>query len=124
MKKIIADTNFLVYCAQKKIDFFEYCELNGFSVIIPEEVLKEIEKLSSSSNALLKKDFKVVKDILSKEKFKKVSFGGRYADSAIIGFLRKNPSFFLATMDEALQKEVGKNILKIRGKQFELFLDG
>ena len=123
MKKVLVDTNFLVYCAKKRIDFFEYCELNGFSVLIPEEVLREIDNLVDSGKNSLRSDLEIVKKILSKEKYKKIFLGGRYADSAIINFLSKNPSFFLATMDEKLQKLVKSNILKIRGKNFELFLD-
>ncbi|AGK61532.1 putative proteins of PilT N-term/Vapc superfamily [Archaeoglobus sulfaticallidus PM70-1] len=42
------DTNFLIYCVKQKIDFVELLRDNGFnSIIIPESVLHELEKLVS-----------------------------------------------------------------------------
>jgi len=119
MKKVLVDTNFLVYCVKKKIDFFEFCQLNGFLVIIPLEILKEIDRLISSSKSSLANVLKSIKKIIEKEKYEAISIKGKYVDSGIINYLKKNPEIFLATMDEKLQKLVKNKIIKIRGKQIE-----
>jgi len=39
MAKAILDTNFILSCIDKKIDFFEAISFIGFNIIIPNEVL-------------------------------------------------------------------------------------
>jgi rRNA-processing protein FCF1 len=121
MKKVLVDTNFLVYCVNKKIDFFEFCQLNGVSIIIPFEVLMEINRLITSPKSALVNSLKVVKKIIEKEKYEEVSIKGKYVDSGIINYLKKNPEIFLATMDEKLQKLVKNKLVKIRGNRIEDF---
>ena len=37
MKQALLDTNFILSCIRKKIDFFEEIRLMGIKIIIPEE---------------------------------------------------------------------------------------
>ena len=119
MKKVLVDTNFLVVCVKKKIDFFEFCELNGFSIIIPHEVLREIDRLIVSGKSALANPLKAAKKIIEKEKYENISIKGKYVDSGIRNYLKKNPEVFLATIDEKLQKSVKNKLIKIRGNRIE-----
>ena len=48
MRIALLDTSFILTCVRNKIDFFEQLELNGFKIIIPEQVIKEIEAIKNS----------------------------------------------------------------------------
>lgn len=115
MKAVLLDSNFMIYCLDKKIDFFEYFKLNGFSVFIPKEVLNEIERLSKSSK--FKQKFINLKKLLEIEKWNLVEIGGRYADSEIRKYLKENPKTVLASMDEKLVKSVNNKSIQIKGNQ-------
>jgi rRNA-processing protein FCF1 len=119
MKKILVDTNFLIYCAKEKIDFFEYAKLEGLGVIIPEEVLSELSRLENTNQ---RKNVNVVKKILRVSEFEKISLKRTYVDRGIIEYLEDKKEIILATMDRDLQKKVKNPILSIREKvKFELF---
>ena len=70
MREILLDTNFLMHCVKQKIDFFEYAKLNGFEVLIPEEAIAELEKLTKSKKIEIEKTAKLVKKLISVNKFK------------------------------------------------------
>ena len=48
MKYAILDTNFILTCVKQKIDFFEDIKLMGFQIVIPKQVINEIEKIPKS----------------------------------------------------------------------------
>ena len=56
MKYAILDTNFILTCVKQKIDFFEDIKLMGFQIVIPKQVINEIEKVSSSKKKLHVRD--------------------------------------------------------------------
>ena len=122
MKKILTDTNFLIYCAKQKIDFFLYAKLNGFLVIIPKEVLDELEKLEKSKKITVGKNVRIAKKIINFNKFESIELGNSYVDDGIIKFLKNKPEIILATIDKMLQNKVKNPILLIRKKtQLEIF---
>lgn len=122
MRQILLDTNFLIHCVQQKIDFFEYAELNGFEVLIPEEGLVELEKLAHSKKVNIEKAAKLVQKLISKHEFNLVRINSVYVDRGIISYLKDKPKIILATLDRDLQNKVKNPILIIREKiKLELF---
>ncbi len=117
MKELLIDTNFLIYCVKQKIDLFEHALLNGFKVIVPDEVIRELEKFETGNKAGIARYAKLVKKILSISEFSRVSLGKTYVDKGLINYLKDKQEIILATLDEGLQKKVRNPIMIIRQKK-------
>ena len=107
MKQILLDTSFILTAVKNKIDFFAYLEEQGFQIIIPEEVIKELQGLKSQ----------LALKILEKNKFKKTSLKSKTTDKGIINFAKQNPQIIVATLDREIKKSVQNPKLIIRGKK-------
>lgn len=112
MKQVLLDTNFIVSCMKEKVDFFEEIPLMGISIIIPEQVIKELEKLH----------FKSALGLLEKSNFKKIALLGKNVDNAIINYAKKNPELIIATLDRGIKRRIRNPILMLRKKKkLEIF---
>jgi len=123
MKKIILDTNFLIYCAKQKIDYAnEISNLinEGQELVIPSQVLEELEKIEKSAKKY--SDKAAAKLAISLLKFNKVkvlqneknNLRKTYADKAILAIAKENA---VATTDKALARKLRKSsqIISIEG---------
>ncbi len=116
--RILLDTNFILSCIRKKIDFFE--ELMEHEILIPKQVIDEIKKISVSKKKLkFKEEARLALKILEKSKFKKIKLEDDYVDKGIRKFAQKNPNIVVATLDRDLKKKL-KRKLVIRGKKLEI----
>lgn len=106
-KQVLLDTNFILTCMKQKIDFFDYLEMEGYIIIIPEQVINELENLKKESALML----------LSKSKFKKIKLTGKNVDNAIIRYAGENPELIIATLDRAIQKKIKNRKMIIRNKK-------
>ncbi len=106
-RKVLLDTNFILTCIAQKIDFFEEFYLSGIKVIIPENVISELEKLKKT--AALK--------LLEKNEFKKISLQGKNVDNSIVKFARENPEIIIATLDKEMRKKIKNKKVTIRSKK-------
>jgi len=114
MKKVILDTNFILICVKEKIDFFEYFEMGGFKVLIPDKVLFELKRISLERKGGIRARAEFSLRFLESGKFEKIEVKGKYTDSAIVNYLKENPNVYLATIDGELKKKVRKNLFIIR----------
>jgi rRNA-processing protein FCF1 len=109
MKQVLLDTNFIITCMKQKIDFFEEITLIGIPIIIPEEVIGELEKLKQDQALrLLKKE---------QDKFSKIKLLGKNVDNAIINFASKNPETIIATLDREIKTKIKNRKMIIRDKK-------
>lgn len=118
MAKVLLDTNFILNCVRERFDFFEEILMMGHRIVIPKEVMAEIERLSRG--ARVKKDRDVADlslKILSVNDFDVISCPGKYVDKGIVNFLMENPEFILATYDKELKRKVSNRVLVLRGKK-------
>jgi uncharacterized protein len=106
MKQILLDTNFILTCMKNKIDFFDYLDLEGYSIIIPEQIINELEKLKQESALRL----------LEKNKFKKISLTGKIVDNSIINYARENPEIIIATLDREIKTKIKNRKMTIRNR--------
>jgi rRNA-processing protein FCF1 len=122
MAEIIVDTNFLITCVKQKIDFFEFAKLNGFKVIIPEQVITELSKIiSSKQKKSVRDNASLSLKMINLIPHKKINLETRYVDLGIINYLKKNPKTVVATLDREIQKKNSGNTLIIRGlKKLEI----
>lgn len=108
MIQILLDTNFIVSCVRNKIDFFE--ELIGYEILIPKQVISELERLGSpESNLGLA--------ILQKHEFKKIDIDNGHVDKRIIQYVKDKPEIIVATLDKEFQNKLKNRKLIIRGKK-------
>jgi rRNA-processing protein FCF1 len=118
MRKVILDTNFILTCIKQKIDFFEEIKLMGMQILIPRQVIEEIERIADSKKKLhFREDAKLSLRLFKKNIFKKIDLKKRYVDKALIKFAKENPEFIVATLDKELKKKIKNNKLVIREKK-------
>lgn len=106
-RKILLDTNFILTCVKQRIDFFEEFYLAGIKIIIPENVISELEKLKKT--AALK--------LLEKNVFEKITLQGKNVDNAIVKFAKENPDIIIATLDQEMRRKIKNKKVTIRSKK-------
>lgn len=111
MKQVILDTSFILTAVRQKIDFSHEFEMQGFQVLMPNLVLRELEGLAKKPEAAL------ALKIISKNKFKTVSVKGKTVDAAIINFAKDNPKIFVATLDREIKNKTKNPKIVIRQKK-------
>ena len=112
MKQAILDTSFILSCVKQKIDFFEDLELKGIKILIPNQVVDELEKLSEK-NSIAKLSLKILKT----RKFRKIDLKQKNVDNGIIDFAKENPEFLVATLDGVIKKKTKNSKIIIRVKK-------
>lgn len=106
MRKILLDTNFIITCMKNKIDFYEELCMEGYEIVIPDEVLDEIENLG----------YKDVLDFLKRKKFKKIKLDVKNVDNGIVKYAKENPDVVIATLDREIKGKIRNRKMVIRGK--------
>ena len=112
MRQTILDTSFILTCIRNKIDFLEQLELEGIKILIPEQVIKEIEGISNS-----KTEAKLASKLIKSNKSKIISLRGKNTDNAIINYAKENPDVIIATLDREIKSKIKNHKLIIRNKK-------
>lgn len=106
MKKIVLDTNFILSCIKQKIDFVN--ELAGYELVLPKQVILELEKIAGdSSQKLSEKELarlalSLIKNF--KDKFTEIELKRRFVDLGIE--LLEGQDYIIATLDKELQRKL------------------
>ncbi len=118
MAKVLVDTNFILGCVRNKLDFYEELLHKGHSVLIPKQVLLEIERIKNSSKSLkLKDEANLALKIIKSGDYEEVDCPGRYVDVGIKSYLKEKSGVVLGTMDKDLKKSVKNRKMVIRNKK-------
>lgn len=118
MKKVLLDTNFILTCVKQKIDFFEELKLRSFRILIPENVIREIEKITKSKQKQADREIANLSlRIINKYNFEKIKFKKRNLDNAIAEFANKNENIIVATLDRELKRKIKGPKLVIRNQK-------
>jgi len=112
MKQVLLDTNFILSCVRKKIDFFEEIKLMGFGILIPKEVIREIVKFKEK-----KPEADLALKILEKNNYKKIELAKGHVDKKIINYAKENPELIIATLDKEIKDKINNQKLIIRGNK-------
>ena len=119
MTKVLLDTNFIITCVRNKIDFFNEIPVMGLQIIIPKQVISELEAIARSKKKLKTKDGAVLSlSILLKNDFKLIDLHikGNYVDKGIKKYARENREIIIATLDRDLKKLPNRKLI-VRGKK-------
>lgn len=108
MRKILLDTNFILTCIKQKIDFFEELETQGFKILIPKQVIRELEGLKDTQLAL---------NILKKNSFDNIDIGKGHVDRRIEDFAKKDKNIIIATLDKEIKKNLENPKMVIKEKK-------
>lgn len=118
MKQVILDTNFILTCVKQKIDFFNEIETAGMKILIPGQVIGELEGVVKSRKKLhFRDDAKLALKILGKKTYKEVKLEGEDIDDGISKFAENNPKIAVATLDRELKKKLKNQKMVIKGKK-------
>lgn len=109
--EVILDTNFIVSCVVKKIDFLEELRNLGFTPILPREVVEELKDLKTDEKA--SRNERIAVDVafqlLGQSKLKKMKLGGKTVDEGLIKKGREGA--YIATLDKVIKREVPNRVV-------------
>ncbi|HLA23000.1 MAG TPA: PIN domain-containing protein [Candidatus Nanoarchaeia archaeon] len=120
MKSVVLDTSFILTCTRQKIDFFEKIEFLGMKILVPLQVVKELEGVINSKQKLrFREEAKLALDVLEKEKnnFRKIDLKTKNADLGIIKYSKSHPEIIVATLDREIKRRAHVKKMFIRGKK-------
>ena len=109
--KVALDTNMLLAAEQFKIRLVEEIEskLSKAKIVIPNQVITELEKLAGRSKKL-EKQVKIAMQIIKNEGVKQMEVKASNADKALLTLAKQG--FIIATNDRELRKKVKKSFGK------------
>lgn len=120
--KVILDTNFLIYCAENKINYKEEIErlmCEGHILAVPMQVVCELRKMEEKAHKLSdRRAAKLALKLLEVHEVDVISASGDYADQAILNLAKKEGAI-VATIDGLLRRKLGKlnRAIIIEGKR-------
>lgn len=118
--KILLDTNFIIECVKRKIDFNEVANEiidDNIEWILPLEVEEELKKIKNGKDKISIRRFAEISlELLDNLDIKKIKLPGKSSnvDIRICGFL-KGQDIALATLDKGLRKRIKNPILTTKG---------
>jgi len=122
MKKVLIDTNFILSCMRKKIDFFQALRFMGFKIIIPIQVINELKTLKHRGKINLENQAHLALKLLRKKRFERIDLQDDKVDRAITRFAKNNKDVAIATLDKELKARFSNKKVVIRGqKMLEVF---
>lgn len=117
MKQVLLDTNFILSCIRKKIDFFHEIKFLGMKIVIPNEVIQELENLTKKGKTKFREESKLALTLLKKNSFEKINLEIKNVDNGIVKFANEHEDYIIATLDREIQKKIKNNRLIIRGEK-------
>jgi len=116
MKQALLDTSFIISAIKNKLDIFE--ELAQYKIIIPKQVINEIERIKDSKQKLkTRNSAKLALKIIKKNKSKNPDLGKGHTDKRILQFAKANQRTIVATLDKELKSKLKGRTLIIRNKK-------
>jgi len=120
MKKVILDTNFLVYCAKEKVDYAEDLRIfiqGKYDLVVPSQVIEELEELKNNAKKYQDRtSASLALKILKVNNVKILPTEEKTTDKSIIKLSKEEFGNMVATLDLGLIKKVKKPII-LRGRQ-------
>ena len=115
--EVILDTNFIISCIMKKIDFLSQLEEKGFKVVVPLEVLQELKGLRLSSKASHEERIAidVALEMAASKRIKSITLGEGKVDDALIEKGKKG--IYIATLDSGIKRNVPNKIVIFNAKK-------
>ena len=109
--EVIIDTNFIISCLRKKIDFVSQLEEQGFKVLIPKEVMQELKDVRRNSRASREDRIAIdaALEMFSGKKVKHITLGGGKVDDWMIH--KGKQGYYIATLDREIKKHIPNRVV-------------
>ncbi len=109
--EVILDTNFIISCLLKKIDFLDELGEMGFVPVFPREVLEELKDLKKDKKTSHEERMAInlALELSSSKRVKKMTLGHRKVDDALID--KGKQGVYIATLDRAIKIRVPNKIV-------------
>jgi len=101
--EILCDTSFLIHIATKRIKNISNLEteIGQVQFLVPDVVIKELEKLSKQDE----KKQEILATVNYSKTLKKIEISGKFADQALINYIKQHGGI-IATLDKELKKKI------------------
>lgn len=108
---VIIDTNFVISCILKKIDFISELEKLGFKVLVPMEMLQEMKDLKKNGKTSRQERVAIdlAQELLNEKGIKKITFGQGRLDVFLIERGKKGD--YIATLDSGIKRMVPNRVV-------------
>ena len=106
---VILDTNFIVSCVRKKIDFFSHLEETGFKVIVPKEVVDELKDLRHKVKHDDEGAVKLALEMLNGKNVNKIKLGQGKVDDKLIDLGKRGA--YIATLDAYIKRSIPNSVI-------------
>lgn len=119
--EVILDTNFIISCVMKRIEFIDELEEMGFKVRVPRRVLQEMKDLKTESKTTRaeRQAIEIAFSLLDERKVKKVRIGGNYVDEGLIQ--KGKEGTYIATLDREIKHKIpNKVVIDSAGKKLKI----
>lgn len=109
--QVLLDSSFIISCVKDRIDFLNQLQEQGFTPVVPREVLQEMKDLRLSNRVTREEKMAIdmALEILEKSKTKKTTLGEGKIDEFLIK--KGQEGIFIATLDNAIKKKITKRIV-------------
>ncbi|MDP1695716.1 MAG: PIN domain-containing protein [archaeon] len=108
--EVILDTNFIISCVKRKIDFIGRLREEGFKVLIPKEVIDELKDLRFNVRREEKTAIELALQILdSNEEIRKMKLGNKKVDESLIEMGKKGA--YIATLDRTIKRSIPNRVI-------------
>jgi rRNA-processing protein FCF1 len=109
--EVLLDTNFIISCVLKRIDFIEELGGLGLKPKVPREVLQEMKDLKKEGKTshAERQAIDVAFALLEEAKIKKTRIGGKYVDDGLIQ--KGKEGFYIATLDREIKHSVPNKVV-------------
>ncbi len=114
--EVILDTNFIISCILKRIDFIEQLGEKGFKIVVPKEVIEELKDLRLSNRVSHEERvaINVALELLEKKEIKKVRLGKGSVDDGLIK--KGKEGVYIATLDAVIKRQVPNRVVIFSAK--------
>jgi rRNA-processing protein FCF1 len=106
--EVLLDSNFIISCVKKKIDFISELEGLGFKVIVPKEVLLELKDLRLQVSHNERAAIDIGTGIIDKANVKKVKIGNGKVDDVLIKYGKDGA--YIASLDAYIKRSVPNKV--------------
>tara|TARA_Y100000310_G_C20591626_1_gene768367 strand:+ start:435 stop:806 length:372 start_codon:yes stop_codon:yes gene_type:complete len=109
--EVVLDTNFVISCIRKKIDFIDQLKTLGFKIVVPREVFHELKDLKKESKVSQSDRIAInlALEMFEKEKIKKITLGERIVDEGLIK--KGKEGVYIASIDAGVRKNVPNRVV-------------
>ena len=109
--QVILDSSFIISCVRDRIDFLTQLAEQGFTHVVPTEILQEMKdlRISNRSSREDRLAIAVALEMIEKSKVKKTTLGTGRVDDFLIK--RGQEGIFIATLDNGIKKRIPKKIV-------------